>query len=297
MYGAPQGSCLGPLIFLIFCNDLHLNLEFTKCILFADDTMIYSKNKNVQLLIASIKHDLEIINDWFKANKFMLNKKKSVSIFFSSKTNEKLRIPPSLKLENSNINFVDHTKFLGVWTDKNLTWTTHTNRVIQKIQRNAHMLFRSKNLLSAHAKKILYYAQIYSHILYGLSIWGPMINNKTIKKIQNVQKNCLNCFTTTAVKTPLLLSDIIKQEVLKFGWKITHQELPIALQKCAITTAKGWTLEKRHRYETRNKSVSNIPIVKNSLYKRSIFCVGISTYGDLPSKLKSINSTSYFAND
>ena len=244
-YGAPQGSCLGPLIFLIFCNDLHLNLEFTKCILFADDTTIYCKNKNVQLLIASIEHDLEIINDWFKANKLMLNKKKSLSIFFSSKTNEKLQIPPSLKLENSNINFVDHTKFLGVWIDKNLTWTAHTNRVIQKIQRNAHMLFRSKNLLSAHAKKILYYAQIYSHISCELSIWGPMINNKTIKKIQNVQKNCLNCFTTTAVKNPLQLSDVIKQEVLKFGWKITHQELPVPLQKCAITTAKGQTLEKK----------------------------------------------------
>ena len=182
-YGAPQGSCLGPLIFLIFCNDLHLNLEFTKCILFADDTTIYCRNKNVQLLIASIKHDLEIINDWFKANKLTLNKKKSVSIFFNSKTKEKLQIPDGLKLENSYINFIDHTKFLGVWIDKNLTWTAHTNRVIQKIKRNAHMLFRSKNLLSVHAKKILYYAQIYSHISYGLSIWGPMINKKTIKKI------------------------------------------------------------------------------------------------------------------
>ena len=295
-YGAPQESCLGPLIFLIFCNDLHLNLEFTKCILFADDTMIYCKNKNVQLLIASIKHDLEIINEWFKANKLTLNKKKSISIFFNSKTNEKLRIPLSLKLENSYINFVDHTKFLGVWIDKNLTWTAHTNRVIQKIQRNAHMLFRSKNLLSVHAKKILYYAQIYSHISYGLSIWGPMINNnnKTIKKIQSVQKNCLNCFTTTATKNPLLLSDLIKQEVLKFGWKITHQELPIALQKCAITTAKRQSLEKRHRYETRNKSIPNIPIVKNRLYKCSIFCVGISTYGDLPNELKNIDSYKLF---
>ena len=109
----------------------------------------------MQLLIASIEHDLEIINDWFKANKLTLNKKKSVSIFFNSKMTEKLWIPDSLKIENSCINFIDHTKFLGVWIDKNLTWTAHTNRVIQKIQRNAHMLYQSKNLLSVHAKKIL----------------------------------------------------------------------------------------------------------------------------------------------
>ena len=285
-YGAPQGSCLGPLLFLTFCNDLHLNLEFTKCILFADDTTIYCNNKNVQLLVASIEHDLEVINDWFKANKLTLNKKKSVSIFFNSNKTGKLLIPDSLKIENSCIKFVDHTKFLGVWIDRSSAWTAHTNRVIQKIQRNAHMLYQSKNLLSAHAKKILYFAQIYSHITYGLSIWGPMTMKKIIKKIEQIQMNCLKCITATATKNFLKLSDIIKQEVLKFGWKIVHEQLPIALQKCAVTSAKGQSLEKKHHYDTRNKNVPNVPIVKNSLYKCSIFCSGISSYGDLPNELK-----------
>ena len=276
-YGAPQGSCLGPLLFLIFCNDLHLKLEFTKCILFADDTTIYYSNKNVHLLIASIEHDLEILNDWFKANKLTLTEKKSVSIFFKSTMSDKLWIPDSLTIENSCITFVDYTKFLGVWIDKNLTWTAHTNRVILKLQRNAHMLYRSKNLLSAHAKKILYFAQIYSHISYGLSVWGPMIKDRTMKKIQRIQTNCMKCLPATECKNLLTLSDIVRQEVLKFGWKITHQQLPVSLQKCALTTVKGQSLEKRHHYDTRNKRVLNIPIVKNNLYKRSIFCTGISS--------------------
>ena len=83
-FGAPQESCLGPLIFLIFCNDLHLNLEFTKCILFADDTTLYYSNSNISLLLASIEHDMSFLSDWFKANKLTLNKSKSMAILFKA---------------------------------------------------------------------------------------------------------------------------------------------------------------------------------------------------------------------
>ena len=68
-FGTPQGSCLGPLIFLIFCNDLHLHLEHTNCIQFADDTTIYLGNKNLNYLKYCIEQDLGILQDWFNANK------------------------------------------------------------------------------------------------------------------------------------------------------------------------------------------------------------------------------------
>ena len=83
-YGAPQGSCLGPLLFLIFCNDLHLNLSYVKCILFADDTTIFYSNKSLPLLVAALEHDLSTLSDWFKANKLTLNKMKSVCMLFGA---------------------------------------------------------------------------------------------------------------------------------------------------------------------------------------------------------------------
>ena len=95
-FGAPQGSCLGRLIFLIFCNDLHLNLEFTKCILFTDDATLFYSNSNISLLMASIEHDLSILSNWFKANKLMLNKSKSVALFF--KANSKITSPAYLHI-------------------------------------------------------------------------------------------------------------------------------------------------------------------------------------------------------
>ena len=82
-YGTPQGSCLGPLLFIIFCNDIHLHLTYLSCIQFADDTTLYCSGKSLDLLEFSINYDLEHVADWFKANKLTLNIDKTVAMIFS----------------------------------------------------------------------------------------------------------------------------------------------------------------------------------------------------------------------
>ena len=72
-FGAPQGSCLGPLLFLLFMNDLYLNIEYCSAILFADNTTVYKSHRNTRYLKWCIKQDLKTISDWFKANKLTLN--------------------------------------------------------------------------------------------------------------------------------------------------------------------------------------------------------------------------------
>ena len=84
-YGTPQGSCLGPLLFIIFCNDLKLHLTYLSCIQFADDSTLYASGKTLRLIECEINHDLEIISDWFCANKLTLNVTKTVCMVFSPK--------------------------------------------------------------------------------------------------------------------------------------------------------------------------------------------------------------------
>ena len=84
-YGAPQGSCLGPLLFTLFTNDLNLHLTYTKCILFADDTTIYMCHNNPNYLKWCIEEDLRVLSDWFKANLLVLNIDKSVCLTFRSR--------------------------------------------------------------------------------------------------------------------------------------------------------------------------------------------------------------------
>lgn len=86
-YGTPQGSCLGPLIFLVFCNDIHLHLTHMQCIQFADDTTLYLDYPDPATLVDRIKFNLNtLLQDWFRANKLTLNVEKSVCLVFNKKT-------------------------------------------------------------------------------------------------------------------------------------------------------------------------------------------------------------------
>ena len=91
-FGTAQGSCLGPLIFLIFCNDLQYHLIFLECIQFADDTTLYVTHKSIEYIRFCLEHDLFILQDWFRANKLTLNVSKSVSILFGKHSNLELRV-------------------------------------------------------------------------------------------------------------------------------------------------------------------------------------------------------------
>ena len=226
-FGTLQGSCLGPLLFLIFCNDLYHHLELTNCILFADDTTIYNSHKDIRYLKWSIEHDLSILNDWFRANKLTFNTAKTVSILFKAKSLK--QIPVELNIDTNSIRFIDSVKFLGVWIDQDLTWKVHAGKLILKIQKNSKLLFKTKRHLNAHAKKILYYAEIYSHLAYGLSIWGPMAAKKDITKLEMLQVKCLQCITSNYKSEFHSFKNLIKLELAKFGWKTKNSELPIAL--------------------------------------------------------------------
>ena len=288
-FGTPQGSCLGPLLFLIFCNDLYYNLELTHCILFTDDTTIYNSHKDIKYLKWTIEHDLAILNDWFKANKLTLNTNKTVGMLFKSKSLK--HVPSELKIDSDSIRFGQNVKFLGVWIDQDLTWKAHTSKLILKIQQNSHLLFKSKRHLNVHAKKILYYAQIYSHLACSLSVLGPMAPKNDIRKLESLQAKCLQCISNNNYNSSFhSYTSLIKLELAKFGWKLKNCQLPTALQECAQTNQCGKMSIKSHRYTTRNKGIPNIPHTASKHYSNSIFCRSISYFYTLPSEIKTINN-------
>ena len=136
-YGTPQGSCLGPLLFIIFTNDLHKQLQHCNSILFADDTTLYKSHRNLQYQNWCIEDDMGRIVNWFQVNKLTLNIEKTVCLLFQKQGQTK---EIAIKVDNIIIHNTKETKFLGMWLDEDLKWTTHIQKLILKLTRNANLL-------------------------------------------------------------------------------------------------------------------------------------------------------------
>ena len=193
-YGTPQGSCLGPLIFLIFVNDLHLHLQHSESVQFADDTTLLFRHRNLNYLRFCIESELLTIQDWFNANKLTLNVDKSSYLLYH---NCKQPIPIfKILLNGVEIPKTSCAKFLGVWLDDKLKWNTHVNKLISKLKCGIGMLCHSKNLLSMKAKKLLYFGQIHSNLSYALCIWGTMLQSNLTKKLRKIQRDAVRLIDT-----------------------------------------------------------------------------------------------------
>ena len=142
-YGTAQGSCLGPLLFIMFSNDMHLLPIYGHLILFADDTTLINHHRNPRFLDYATQHDMAILHDWFKANQLSLNlSKSSLMKFWPGDTKY------NIVLEGNTIPQVRTTKFLGITIDDELNWRSHINNLYSKIQANKRMLMLARNLIS-----------------------------------------------------------------------------------------------------------------------------------------------------
>ena len=293
--GTPQGSVLGPLIFLLFCNDLYLNLELCKGILFADDTTIYNSHKNLSYLKWTLTQDLEILMDWFKANHLSMNTTKTVGMLFS-KENKTIE---NLVVNDQTIRFVDYTKFLGVWIDKKLNWKEHVNRVCMKLNRNINLLKLGKHFLTTKAKRMLYFAQIQSHLNYGLVIWGNMSSTTWLLRLQKIQNKCVTLINKSATTRSfkdmriLRIKDLITLENCKFGYRLYHGDLPTRIINLTNTDQHGKRLNKQHNYNTRRKNYLNKPLALSRVYKTCIIHIGTGTLETL--KLETHNKSNLYS--
>ena len=299
-HGAPQGSCLGPLLFLIFCNDLHLNLTYLSCIQFADDTTLYYTHSNLRVLHACIEYDLTNLYDWFGANSLTLNIDKTNLLLFDHRNRQNKGF--TIDINGITLNSVTSAKFLSVMLDDRLTWNKHVEKLKVKLKRAFGLLCKGKNLLSSHELKMLYYAQFYSHLSYCIVLWGSMLISDQKRKVKSLQNNSVKLLNKTEQLNEIYkqhriikLDDLVDLEQKKLGYKLNNNLLPPNLEKVLLTDHVGKTLKKQHKYNTRQKDNPNLPKHQSRLYSDSFLVRSIKNYSEVSATVKNSKNIHQFA--
>lgn len=169
--GVPQGSILGPLLFLVYINDLPTCLNNTTCILYADDTTILTGDPSLDALTARLNKNLENIATWCNRNALQINPTKTKYLLFHTSNKHPASVP-SLCFERNVIPVSRTVTFLGVLLDTHLKFNLHVKSLTKKIGFGLRVLIRSRSYFQQHILISLYYAFVHSHLNYCLSSWG-----------------------------------------------------------------------------------------------------------------------------
>ena len=170
-YGVPQGSILGPLLFIIYINDIPNFSQIAKFILYADDTNIIITGNNITEVNAQLRDLCKILLKWVDSNGLCLNLKKTKYMIFSRSRN--LELLSTLKIANLPIERLTESKFLGVIVDENLTWSWHIKTIQTKMARYIGLMYKLKIQLPLLKVRIqIFHSFVQSHINYCSLVWG-----------------------------------------------------------------------------------------------------------------------------
>lgn len=280
--GVPQGSILGPLLYIIYVNDFCLQ----NSVMYADDTTILVSEENVNSLVKETNLQLQEANSWFAQNKLILNNKKSIALRFNL-SRKPLDHSLLIKTDNGTLKQENVTKFLGIYISDNCNWSSHIEITCKKIAPICYVINQLRKVIDRPVLLMYYFAHFHSVISYGIIAWG--ITHDSIR-VFRLQKNAIRYIMGVSKRASC-------REMFK---ELGVLPLPCILIYHLLLYAKSElssfnTLNNNHSYNTRNNLTLEVPAHNLVIYEKSPNYLAVTVYNKLPNSYKLLKLSKYKA--
>ena len=290
--GTPQGSILGPLLFSIFANDLPNASDLMDFSMYADDCNAGMAHENFLQLVNLTNQELQNVYKWITANNLTANYLKLNHMLYNFRNINQVY---SIKLGNVEAPRVDQTRLLGLVIDEKLTWKFHTNSVASKISQVCGVMYQIRNKLSKECLRMIYYALVYSHLIYGICLWG-CTREKYLNTVVAAQKRAVRTISSVGRFQPshplFVENNFLKlKEIYKyFVYVLVFKFVRFNYCQSIFTMA-----ERLGHYNLRNITYDvTIPRWRKEICRRTSFYQGPHRWNELHMNLKGLNNVATF---
>ena len=257
--GVPQGSILGPLLFIIYINDLPNVTNKLFPILFADDTTLLIEGSNIHNIITSLNNELNSLNVWLGTNKLSINVSKTHYMVFH-RARRKNNNHNNIFLNNSILTKVNYTNFLGIIVDNKLNWINHISYIKNKIAKGMGILLKARKVLNKKVLLQLYHSFVFPYLIYCSEVWGTA-SDIHLQSLIKLQKKIVRIINFSPYNSPtkiifqqlniLPFKKLVFQRLALQMFKYEFGIIPLALHNLFEKNSSVHTYYTRHRNKLR----------------------------------------------